>query len=83
MRTSSSIVNPGSFYLRTTFITLSMLVVGGMNSLSGAVSGVVVISALIEMFRDLEKGVSFGGLTARAPERAFRRSRSASSPLSF
>jgi len=32
-----SIVNPGSFYLRTTFITLSMLVVGGMYSLSGAV----------------------------------------------
>ena len=36
-----SIVNPGSFYLRTTFITLSMLVVGGMYSLSGAVAGVV------------------------------------------
>ena len=64
-----SIVNPGSFYLRTTFITLSMLVVGGMNSLSGAVSGVVVISALIEMFRDLEKGVSVGGLTIAPPER--------------
>jgi branched-chain amino acid transport system permease protein len=62
-----SIVNPGSFYLRTTFITLSMLVVGGMNSLSGAVSGVVVISALIEMFRNLEKGVSVGGLTIALP----------------
>ena len=62
-----SIVNPGSFYLRTTFITLSMLVVGGMYSLSGAVAGVVVISALIEMFRDLEKGVSLGGLTIAIP----------------
>jgi branched-chain amino acid transport system permease protein len=62
-----SIVNPGSFYLRTTFITLSMLVVGGMYSLSGAVSGVVVISALIEMFRNLEKGVSLGGLTIALP----------------
>ena len=62
-----SIVNPGSFYLRTTFITLSMLVVGGMYSLSGAVAGVVVISALIEMFRDLEKGVSLGGLTIALP----------------
>lgn len=62
-----SIVNPGSFYLRTTFITLSMLVVGGMSSLSGAVSGVVVISALIELFRDLEKGVSLGGLTIALP----------------
>jgi branched-chain amino acid transport system permease protein len=62
-----SIVNPGSFYLRTTFITLSMLVVGGMYSLSGAVTGVVVISALIEMFRNLEKGVSLGGLTIALP----------------
>jgi branched-chain amino acid transport system permease protein len=62
-----SIVNPGSFYLRTTFLTLSMLVVGGMYSLSGAVAGVVVISALIEIFRDLEKGISLGGLTIALP----------------
>src|SRR4030088_1476244 len=62
-----SIVNPGSFYLRTTFITLSMLVGGGMYSLSGAVAGVVAISALLEMFRDLEKGVSLGGLTIALP----------------
>jgi len=62
-----SIVNPGSFYLRTTFITLSMLVVGGMYSLSGAVAGVVVISTLIEIFRDLEKGVNFGGVSIALP----------------
>ena len=62
-----SIVNPGSFYLRTTFITLSMLVVGGMYSLTGAVAGVVVISALIEMFRDLERGVMLGGVTIAIP----------------
>ena len=62
-----SIVNPGSFYLRTTFVSLSMLVVGGMYSLSGAVTGVVVLSVLIEMFRDLEKGVSLGGLGISLP----------------
>jgi branched-chain amino acid transport system permease protein len=62
-----SIVNPGSFYLRTTFITLSMLVVGGMYSLTGAVAGVVVISALIEMFRDLEKGIILDGVTIAIP----------------
>jgi branched-chain amino acid transport system permease protein len=62
-----SIVNPGAFYLRTTFITLSMLVVGGMSSLSGAVSGVVVISVLIELFRNLEKGVSIGGFVVALP----------------
>jgi branched-chain amino acid transport system permease protein len=62
-----SIVNPGSFYLRTTFVTLSMLVVGGMYSLSGAVTGVVAMSALIELFRNLEKGVDLGGLTVALP----------------
>lgn len=62
-----SIVNPGAFYLRTTFVTLSMLVVGGMSSLSGAVVGVVAMSALIELFRDLEKGVSLGGLSVALP----------------
>jgi len=62
-----SIVNPGAFYLRTTFITLSMLVVGGMYSLSGAVIGVVAISTLIELFRDLEKGVNLEGFTVALP----------------
>lgn len=65
-----SIVNPGAFYLRTTFVTLSMLVVGGMYSLSGAVSGVVAISLLIELFRDLEKGISLGGHTVGLPNGA-------------
>jgi branched-chain amino acid transport system permease protein len=62
-----SIVNPGAFYLRTTFITLSMLVVGGMYSLSGAVTGVVTISVLIELFRNLEKGISLGALKVALP----------------
>ncbi|MET4066740.1 branched-chain amino acid transport system permease protein [Bradyrhizobium sp. S3.2.6] len=62
-----SIVNPGAFYLRTTFITLSMLVVGGMYSLSGAVTGVVTISVLIELFRNLEKGISLGAIKVALP----------------
>jgi branched-chain amino acid transport system permease protein len=62
-----SIVNPGAFYLRTTFVTLSMLVVGGMYSLSGAVSGVVVMSVLIELLRNLERGISLGGHTVALP----------------
>ena len=62
-----SIVNPGSFYLRTTFITLAMLVVGGMSSLTGAVAGVAVLSAIIELLRQLEKGVNLGGLVVGIP----------------
>ena len=51
-----SIVNPGAFYLRTTFITLSMLVVGGMYSLSGAVTGVVTISVADRIVPQPRKG---------------------------
>lgn len=54
------VVTPDAFYLGLTFISLAMLVVGGMNSLSGAVLGVVVISAIIELLRMLEKGVDVG-----------------------
>ena len=43
-----------TFYLPLTFITLAMLVVGGMQSLSGAVVGVVVMSFLIEFLRRWE-----------------------------
>ena len=46
-----------SFYLSMTFITLSMLVLGGMQSLSGAVVGVVVLSFVIDVLRRLETGV--------------------------
>lgn len=60
------VVNPDAFYLATTFITLSMLVVGGMNSLSGAVIGVIVISAVIQILRWLEKGIDVGGTTTVA-----------------
>ncbi len=49
-----------TFYLPLTFITLSMLVVGGMQSLSGAVVGTIVVSFVIEFLKVLEKGVDVG-----------------------
>ncbi len=58
---SVGVVTPDTFYLSLTFVCLSMLVVGGMNSLSGAVLGVVILSAIIQMLRWLEKGVDIGG----------------------
>ena len=61
------VVNPDAFYLGVTFISLSMLVVGGMNSLSGAVIGVVLISAIIQILRWLEKGIGFGEVTLSLP----------------
>lgn len=60
MAHSIGVVTPDTFYLGLTFITLSMLVVGGMGSLSGAVLGVVLLSALIQGLRFLEGGVTIG-----------------------
>ena len=64
-----SVVTPSAFYLKMTFITLAMLVVGGWYSLTGAVAGVVVLSALIDLLRRLEKGVAARRCHARHPER--------------
>ncbi len=54
--------NPDAFYLSITFITLAMLVVGGMTSLSGAVIGAVLISVVAEFLHRIEGGVHVGPL---------------------
>ncbi|MBP7000983.1 branched-chain amino acid ABC transporter permease [Amaricoccus sp.] len=61
------IVTPDAFFLTATFVALSMLVVGGMNSLSGAVLGVVLISTIIQALRSLEKGFAVGDVTVAIP----------------
>jgi branched-chain amino acid transport system permease protein len=60
-------ITVAAFYLDLTFITLAMLVIGGINSLSGAVIGVISISALIEVLRQLERGVDIGLTTIAVP----------------
>jgi branched-chain amino acid transport system permease protein len=55
--------NPDVFYLDLTFLTLAMLVVGGVNSLSGAVIGALVLSLLSQVLRDVESAVGRPGLT--------------------
>jgi branched-chain amino acid transport system permease protein len=56
-----------AFYIDITLLTLAMLVVGGTNSLSGAVVGVGAISLLIEVLRQFEHGFNLGSLTVSAP----------------
>lgn len=56
-----------AFYIDISLLTLAMLVVGGMNSLSGAVVGVTAISLLIEVLRQCEHGFAFGSFTLAAP----------------
>lgn len=53
---------PNSFFLGVTFLTIAMLVVGGVNSLAGAVIGTVAISALLEALRQLEDGISIAAV---------------------
>ncbi len=60
-------IQPDAFFLRLTFVTIAMLVIGGMRSLSGAVVGVLVISVLSEIFVQFERGVSIGPLEVTAP----------------
>lgn len=58
-----------NFYLDPTFLYITMLVVGGMRSLTGAVVGVIVISTLTELLRLLEIGARLPGMdmTLKAP----------------
>jgi branched-chain amino acid transport system permease protein len=53
-------ITPDAFYFEVTFLTLAMLVIGGMNSLWGAVVGTVVVTGIAELLRQIEKGVSLG-----------------------
>lgn len=56
------------FYLNLSFITIAMLVVGGMFSLTGAVAGVVVVTAIVEVLRFLERGLPIGGTRYALPQ---------------
>ena len=54
--------SPASFYFAYTFSLISMLVIGGMQSLTGAVFGVLLVSILSELLRNLERGFSLGAI---------------------
>jgi branched-chain amino acid transport system permease protein len=52
--------DPSAFYLETTFLTLAMLVVGGLYNLIGAIVGTVVLSTVQEILGRLENGEGVG-----------------------
>ena len=62
------ILTADTFYLSLSFITLAMLVVGGLGSLSGAVLGVVLVTVVVEVLRRLEQGVPIGSSSFVLPE---------------
>jgi branched-chain amino acid transport system permease protein len=53
--------SPTQFYFTDTFAMLSMLVIGGLGSVTGAVLGAAIVTVLSEVLRTLERGVVIGG----------------------
>ncbi len=60
-------VSIANFFLNHTFLIVAMLVIGGMQSLAGAVVGVTFISVVIELFRRAEVGFSVGSTQISIP----------------
>jgi branched-chain amino acid transport system permease protein len=55
-------INPRSFYFHQVFLTLAMLILGGMRTVSGAVIGVIVLSVGMELIRFFEGGPMLIGI---------------------
>ena len=60
-------ISPNAFFVDLTFATLAMLVIGGTYSLAGAVVGTAVLSAISEVIRRGEHGVSIGFVDFHLP----------------
>lgn len=55
------VVVANEFYLKMTFITVAMIVIGGMRSLTGAVVGTALVAIVSEFLRQTERGIDVGG----------------------
>jgi branched-chain amino acid transport system permease protein len=53
--------SPGSFYLTQTFLIVTMLIVGGTGSVTGAVVGTVLVTAIYEGLRAVENAINLAG----------------------
>ncbi len=60
-------INTETVYLDLTFITLAMLVIGGMTSLWGAVVGALAVSGLDSLLAEAESGLDIGGIQIDLP----------------
>lgn len=55
-------ISPNSFYFDLTFLTLAMLILGGMHSVTGATVGCLVVSLGFEVMRYFESGPALLGI---------------------
>lgn len=61
------VLSVDAFYLGLSFVTLAMLVVGGIGTLTGTVVGVLAVTALVELLRACESGFMLGGMRLALP----------------
>lgn len=54
--------SPKSFYITEAFVLLTMLVVGGSGSISGAITGTAIVSVMRELLRQLEGFLNNSGI---------------------
>ena len=54
--------SPRAFYLRETFVILGMLVIGGANTVTGAVVGTFIVTIAYESLRGLEASLNASGM---------------------
>ena len=54
--------SPANFYFDPTFLTLAMLIVGGIGSLLGAVAGTIAVTIISEGFLRIEQSTGWSGL---------------------
>lgn len=52
--------SPATFGFPLTFLLIAMLVVGGMRSLTGALAGTAIVTAVSEVLRNVERGFTLG-----------------------
>lgn len=55
-----SAFTPATFYLAVTVTLIAMVLVGGLQTVSGVVVGVAIITALLQLLQPLESGISLG-----------------------
>lgn len=54
--------SPLAFYLTYTFLIITMLIIGGAGSVTGAVVGTVLVTAIFEGLRGIESAINLGNL---------------------
>ena len=53
-------MNPRFFFISLTFLIITMMVIGGFNSIAGAVVGAIIVSVVSDVLRRAETGDLFG-----------------------